>query len=80
MEIKNELEKIVGRRYESLNLLKIDLETILKREIESIIESESERYEECDYMIDFCFKDNKWDIRTIYYLKDNVGRYYITEV
>lgn len=31
-------------------------------------------------MIDFCFEDNKWDIDTIYYLKDNAGQYYITEV
>ena len=44
------------------------------------MESESDRLEECDFMIDFCFEDNEWDIDTIYYLKDNAGQYYITEV
>lgn len=72
--------KIVGRRYKSLDLLKADIETCLKRNIKSIIESESERTEEMDFMIDYCFEDNENEIETIWYLKDNVGNYYITEV
>lgn len=73
-------EKIVGRRYESLDLLKADIETCLKRKVETIIESESERTEELDYMIDYCFEDDEDEIETIWYLKDNAGNYYITEV
>lgn len=74
------LEKLVGRRYANLELLKNDIELLTKRDVKSIIESESDRLEECDFMIDFCFEDNEWDIDTIYYLKDNAGQYYITEV
>ena len=69
------LEKLVGRRYESLELLKNDIE-ILK--VNAIIESESDRLEGTDFMIDVEFKE--FDIDTIFYLKDNAGRYYITEV
>ena len=74
------LEKLVGRRYANLELLKNDIELLTKRNVKSIIESESDRLEECDFMIDFCFEDNEWGIDTIYYLKDNAGQYYITEV
>jgi hypothetical protein len=73
-------ESIVGKRYESLDLLKNDIETCLKRNVKSIIESESERMEELDFMIDYCFEDDENEIETIWYLKDNAGRYYITEV
>lgn len=72
--------KIVGRRYESLDLLKADIETCLKRIVETIIESESERPEELDFMIDYCFEDDIDEIETLFYLKDNAGNYYITEV
>lgn len=83
MKIKtlgNALQKLVGCRYPNLELLKNDIELSSKRNVKSIIESESERFEECDFMIDFCFEDNEWDIHTIYYLKDNAGQYLITEV
>ena len=52
------LEKLVGRRYANLELLKNDIELLTKRNVKSIIESESDRLEECDFMIDFCFEDN----------------------
>lgn len=74
------LEKLIGRRYANLELLKNDIELLTKRNVKSIIESESDKLEECDFMIDFCFEDNEWDIDTIHYLKDNAGQYYITEV
>lgn len=73
-------EKIVGRRYKTLELLKNDIEITLGRNIETIIESESERIEELDFMIDYCFVDDENEIETLYYLKDNGGMYYITEV
>ena len=73
-------EKIVGRRYENLDSLKSDIEACLKRKIKVIIESESERLKETDFMIDYCFEDDEDDIETIWYLKDNAGNYYITEV
>ena len=72
-------ESIVGKRYKSLDLLKADIETCLKRTVETIIESESERPEEMDFMIDYCFEDDEDEIETIWYLKDNAGNYYITE-
>lgn len=74
------LEKLVGRRYVNLELLKNDIELLTKRNVKSITESELDRLEECDFMIDFCFEDNEGDIDTIYYLKDNAGQYYITKV
>lgn len=72
------LEKLVGRRYENLELLKNDIEILSGKNVNAIIESESDRFEEMDYMIDFEFEE--FDIHTIFYLKDNAGRYYITEV
>lgn len=72
------LKKLIGRRYESLELLKNDIEVLTGKNVNAIIESESERFEDMDYMIDFEFEE--FDIHTIFYLKDNGGRYYITEV
>lgn len=72
------LENLVGKRYESLDLLKSDIEILTGKTVSTIIESESERLEELDFMIDFEF--DEWDIHTLFYLKDNGGNYYITEV
>lgn len=73
-----DLNAIVGRRYESLDLLKNDIEVLTGRDVNVIMESESDRLEEMDFMIDYEFEP--FDIHTLYYLKDNAGRYYITEV
>lgn len=72
------LELLVGRRYETLEQLKDDIENITSQRVNSIIESESDKIEDLDYMIDFEFEES--DIHTIFYLKDNGNRYYITEV
>ena len=72
------LEKLVGRRYANLELLKNDIEILLGKKVNTIMESESERFEECDFMIDYEFE--VFDIHTLWYLKDNAGNYYITEV
>ena len=72
------LEKLVGRRYANLELLKNDIEILSGKKVNTIMESESERFEECDFMIDYEFEE--FDIHTLWYLKDNVGNYYITEV
>ena len=72
------LEKLVGRRYETLELLKNDIEVLTGKKVNAIIESESERFEEMDFMIDYEFEE--FDIHTLFYLKDNAGNYYITEV
>lgn len=72
------LEKLVGRRYATLELLKHDIELLTNKKVNAIIESESDRLEETDFMIDFEFKE--FDIHTLWYLKDNAGNYYITEV
>ena len=79
MASENGRSKTEWRPLDAVNC-KNDIELLTKRNIKSIIESESDRLEECDFMIDFCFEDNEWDIDTIYYLKDNADQYYITEV
>ena len=65
------LEKLVGKRYESLDLLKNDIEILSGKKVNTIIESESDRFEELDFMIDVEFEE--FDIHTIFYLKDNVA-------
>ena len=72
------LERLVGRRYKNLELLKNDIETLTGKTISTIFESESERFEYLDFMIDFEFEE--FDIHIIFYLKDNGNNYYITEV
>lgn len=72
------MESLVGRRYESLDKLKMDIEKISGKKVNAIIESESERPEGTDLMIDYEFE--LFNIHTLFYLKDMAGRYYITEV
>ena len=72
------LENLVGRRYKTLEQLKNDIEVLSGKKVNAIIESESERPAELDFMIDYEFEEN--NIHTLFYLKDNAGRYYITEV
>lgn len=72
------MERLVGRRFENLDELKNSIEEITHKKVGTIIESESDRIESTDYMIDFEFE--LFDIHTIFYLKDNANRYYITEV
>lgn len=75
----NKLEKLVGRRYETLDLLRHDIELLTGRQLNTIFESESERLEGCDLMIDYEFVEME-DVYTLFYLKDMADRYYITEV
>lgn len=72
------LDVMVGRRYESLEEVAGAIESATGMEVKYIIESDSEKPEGADKMIDFEF--GEFDIHTIFYLKDNAGRYYITEV
>lgn len=72
------MESLVGRRYEDLDILKADIENISGRKVNAIIESESDRLEGTDLMIDYEFEP--FDIHTMFYLKDMADRYYITEV
>ena len=72
------MESLVGRRYEDLDILKADIENISGRKVNAIIESESDRPEGTDLMIDYEFEP--FDIHTMFYLKDMDDRYYITEV
>ena len=73
------LENIVGRRYCSLDLLKNDIEVLIEKKVTHIEESDSDRFEEMDFMIDYEIEDSD-KIYTLFYLKDNGGAYYITEV
>lgn len=72
------MERLVGRRYDSLEDLKKDIEKALGKKVTAIIESESDRTEDMDLMIDYEIESVA--IFTIFYLKDMGGRYYITEV
>lgn len=72
------MERLVGRRFNDLDEIKKEIEKITHKKIGTIFESESERPEECDFMIDYEFEP--FDIYTLFYLRDNAGHYYITEV
>lgn len=72
------MERMVGKRFGTLSEIKKEIEGITHKKVNTIFESESERLEECDFMIDYEFEE--FDIHTLFYLKDNAGNYYITEV
>ena len=71
-------ERLVGRRFKTLDELKVEIEKITQKKVNAVIESESDRLEETDFMIDYEFE--LFDIHTMFYLKDNANNYYITEV
>ena len=50
------------------------------KKIEVITESDSDRFDDMDFMIDFYFENDESNVYTAFYLKDNSGNYYITEV
>ena len=72
------MERLVGRRFKTLDELKAEIEKITQKKVNTVIESESDRPEGTDYMIDYEFE--LFDIHTMFYLKDNAENYYITEV
>mgnify|MGYP000975810765 FL=1 len=73
------LYDLVGKRFNTLDQLKMAIEKISNMKVDMIAESQTERPEDGDAMIDFCYLELQ-DIHTMFYLKDNAGRYYITEV
>lgn len=73
------LYDLVGKRFNTLDQLKMAIEKISNMKVDMIAESQTERPEDSDDMIDFCYLELQ-DIHTVFYLKDNAGRYYITEV
>lgn len=73
------LYDLVGKRFNTLDQLKMAIEKISNMKVDMISESQTERLEDSDDMIDFCYLELQ-DIHTMFYLKDNAGRYYITEV
>lgn len=73
------LYDLVGKRFNTLDQLKMAIEKISNMKVDMIAESQTERSEDSDDMIDFCYLELQ-DIHTMFYLKDNAGRYYITEV
>ena len=72
------LYDLVGKRFNTLDQLKMAIEKISNMKVDMIAESQTERPEDSDDMIDFCYLELQ-DIHTMFYLKDNAGRYYITE-
>lgn len=73
------LYDLVGKRFNTLDQLKMAIEKISNMKVDMIAESQTERPEDSDDTIDFCYLELQ-DIHTMFYLKDNAGRYYITEV
>lgn len=73
------LYDLVGKRFNTLDQLKMAIEKISNMKVDMIAESQTERPEDSDDMIDFCYLELQ-DIHTMFYLKDNAERYYITEV
>ena len=73
------LYDLVGKRFNTLDQLKMAIEKISNMKVDMIAESQTERPEDSDDMIDFCYLELQ-DIHTMFYLKDNAGRYNITEV
>lgn len=73
------LYDLVGKRFNTLDQLKMAIEKMSNMKVDMIAESQTERPEDSDDMIDFCYLELQ-DIHTMFYLKDNAGRYYITEV
>lgn len=73
------LYDLVGKRFNTPDQLKMAIEKISNMKVDMIAESQTERPEDSDDMIDFCYLELQ-DIHTMFYLKDNAGRYYITEV
>lgn len=72
------MELLIGKRYSTLNELKEDIEKITNKIIGSIIISDSDII--CDNMIDYYFINDEFDIKTLWFLYDNNGCFYITEV
>ena len=78
------LQNMTGRRYASLEDVKKDMEILTGKSVRNIIFSELEPKEndsECmtlDNMIDYELEGD--EVRTLYYLKDNAGKIFITEV
>lgn len=71
-------QNLIGNRYKNLEDLKTDLEKLHNCKIVNIFESESERLEDSDFMIDYEL-ENDTDVYTLFYLFDNAHNYYITE-
>ena len=79
MKNLHKMEKMVGKRYASLNEIKKEIERLTSVKVAEIIKSSSDGIKGTDFMLDFGFEDDS-DVYTIFYLKDNAGNYYITEI
>ena len=79
MKNLHKMEKMVGKRYASLDEIKKEIEKLTGVKVAEVIRSSSDKLKSTDFMLDFEFKDDG-DVYTIFYLKDNAGNYYITEI
>lgn len=73
----NALEKITGRRYNSLQDVQKDIEDITGKKTRDIEDSNMPGVR-TDFIMSYRFMDSD-DFHILYYLKDNAGNYYITE-
>lgn len=76
------LKNMIGKRYNSLEDIKKEMEKITGQKVVSMIfaDTDPEEFEpqELDNMIDYELKYG--EVQTLYYLCDNAGRILITEV
>ena len=79
MKNLHKMEKMVGKRYASLDEIKKEIEKLTGVKVAEVIRSSSDKLKGTDFMLDFEFEDDG-DVYTIFYLKDNAGNYYITEI
>ena len=79
MKKLHKIEKMVGKRYASLDEIKKEIEKLTGVKVAEIIKSSSDNIKDTDFMLDFEFEDDS-DVYTIFYLKDNAENYYITEI
>lgn len=79
MKNLHKMEKMVGKRYASLNEIKKEIEKLTGVKVAEVIRSSSDKLKGTDFMLDFEFEYDG-DVYTIFYLKDNAGNYYITEI
>lgn len=78
--LTKDLSFLIGKRFFSLGKLEQAIESATGRPVKCI-ESMTE-YEDADFIIDYEYQDKEGygHVDELYYLKDNAGNYYITEV
>lgn len=77
----NPLNKILLKRYEKIKEIKADIEELTKRKVYCIVdEGRTDATNDFGTDCEILFEFENYEQHTIFYLKDNMNRYVITEV